>query len=74
MESKRFSLSNIDWKKIGTGCLIAITGAILTYLTPIITNLELGAWTPLVVTFWSVIANIVRKWIIDNTKTTTPTE
>jgi hypothetical protein len=63
--SKIFTLSSIDWKKIGVGALVAITGAVLTYLTPIITNLELGQWTPIVVAVWSVIANVVRKWITE---------
>lgn len=65
--SPRFSLNNMDWKKIGTGALIAIAGALLTYLTPIITGLDLGASTPIVVVMWSVIANIVRKWMADYT-------
>jgi len=63
--SVRFSLNSIDWKKIGIGAVVAVVGALLTYLTPVITGLDLGAWTPIVVTFWSVLANIVRKFIAD---------
>ena len=65
--SKRFSLSSYDWKKVGICAGVAVAGALLTYLTPIITGLDLGALTPIVVAVWSIIANIVRKWIADYT-------
>lgn len=65
--SKRFSLSSMDWNKIGIGALVAMAGALLTYLTPIVTGLDLGASTPIIVALWSIIANIVRKWIADYT-------
>ncbi len=65
--SPSFSLNSVDWKKIGIGAAVAVVGALLTYLTPVITGLDLGALTPLVVAIWSVIANIVRKWIADYT-------
>jgi len=65
--STRFSLNSIDWQKIGIGAGVAIAGALLTYLTPIVTGLDLGAFTPIVVALWSVIVNVVRKWIADYT-------
>jgi hypothetical protein len=64
--SKRFSLNSIDWKKIGIGALVAGVGALLTYLTEVIGGIDLGEWTPVVVGIWSVIANIVRKWVADH--------
>lgn len=64
--STRFSLNSIDWKKIGIGALVAGIGAVLTYLTEVIGGINLGEWTPVVVGIWSVIANIVRKWIADH--------
>lgn len=65
--STRFSLNGLDWKKIGIGASVAIVGALLTYLTPVVTGLDLGAYTPIVVSVWSIIVNIVRKWIADYT-------
>lgn len=65
--SPRFSLSSMDWEKIGIGALVAVVGALLTYLTPVVTGLDLGSSTPIVVAIWSVLANIVRKWIADYT-------
>ncbi|MCK9370235.1 hypothetical protein M0R04_10045 [Candidatus Dojkabacteria bacterium] len=58
-------LNSIDWKKIGTGALIAVIGALLTYLTQVVSGLDLGAFTPIVVSGWSILANITRKWITD---------
>ena len=59
------SLNSVDWKKIGKGAIIAVIGALLTYLTPIITGLDLGVYTPIVVAFWSVVTNAVKKWLSD---------
>ena len=65
--SKSFSLNSMDWQKIGVGAGVAMAGALLTYLTPIVTGLDLGASTPIVVAIWSIVTNIVRKWIADYT-------
>ena len=61
--SARYQLNKVDLKKIGRGCLIALIGAILTYFTEVIPTIELGQYTPLVVVFWSIITNTVRKFI-----------
>lgn len=66
-DSKRFSLNDIDWVKIGKGLLIALGGALLTYMTQIITDINFGNYTLLIMAFWSSIVNIVRKWLIDHT-------
>lgn len=57
-------LDKIDCKKIGKGALIAVAGCLLTYITQEIGNINFGDWQPLVVAGWSVIVNIVRKWIV----------
>lgn len=57
------SMSLIDWKKIGVGALIAISGTLLTYITQVITGADFGVWTPLVVSAWSIISNIIRKYL-----------
>ena len=61
--SLKYSLDKEDYKKIGIGAGVAVIGALLTYLTSVITNTNFGQWTPVVVTLWSVITNVVRKWI-----------
>ena len=64
--SSAFSLNGMDWKKIGTGLLVALAGAVLTYGTEWLSGADFGASTPIVVAAWSVLANIVRKWIVNN--------
>lgn len=63
--SKRFSLNKSDLQKIGTGALIAISGALLTYLTKVIADIDFGVYTPVAVAIFSVLANAGRKFIAD---------
>jgi hypothetical protein len=62
--NKSYSLKREDLVKLGTGLGIALTGAALTYISQVITQVEFGAYTPVVVALWSVFANVIRK-IID---------
>lgn len=64
--SNRFSLNAYDLKKVGIGLLVALAGAALTYFSEVITQIDFGSWTPIVVAGFSVLANIVRKWISEN--------
>jgi hypothetical protein len=64
--SKRFSLNKEDGKKILVGALMAIIGALLTYITETIGQVELGDYTPTVVAVWSIIANIARKYLLES--------
>ena len=59
--SKQFRLNEQDLKKIGTGALVALVGALLTYLAPIVADTDFGVYSPLVVVVFSVLANTVRK-------------
>lgn len=59
--SKRFSLNQEDLKKIGTGALVALGGAFLTYAAETIGQVDFGQWTPLVVSVSSVLVNAARK-------------
>lgn len=63
--SKRFILNKTDWVKIGKGLLLAISGAVLTYITAVLKIVPLGEFTPAVMLFWSVLANVIRKWVAD---------
>jgi len=64
--SPKYQLTVDDFKKLGTGLGIALLGAGLTYLTEQIPNIDFGQWTPIVVAFWSVVVNTVRKWLTDS--------
>ena len=63
--SKKYELNKHDLKRIGLGALVAVSGALLTYLTDLIPNVDFGSMTPVVVALWSVIANTVRKLLTD---------
>jgi len=64
--SQKLSLNLLDRKKIGKGALIAVIGVLLTYVADLIPTIDFGAYTPIVVAGFSVLANIVRKWIASN--------
>ena len=61
-------LNKADYKKIAIGAGVALAGALMTYVSEVVTQVDFGDWTPLVVAGWGVIANIARKWIMDNQK------
>jgi len=61
--SVRFQLNAKDMKKVWKGLLIAVTGAVLTYGSEAILNIDFGDMTPLAVAGWGVLANLVRKWL-----------
>lgn len=63
MGSRRFSLNGFDWKKIGTGALIAVAGALATYLQDLIPTIDFGVWTPFVVALNSAVINFLRKFV-----------
>jgi hypothetical protein len=48
--------------KILKGAGVAIVGALLTYITDQLVKVP-PAYLPFVTAGWSVIANIIRKWI-----------
>jgi len=62
-ESKRFSLNRIDLEKIGTGLLIALGGAFLTYVSKTLVSVDFGDYTPIVVALNSVLINAGRKFL-----------
>ena len=54
----------MDWKKIGTGALIALAGAALTYATTIVIPAMEGSGNATLLTaaaFASVAVNVLRK-------------
>lgn len=53
----------MDYKKIGRGLLIAVGGAVLTYLAEQIPNVDFGTYTPLVVAGFSALINAGREYL-----------
>jgi len=51
------------WIKIGKGAIVAVGGALLTYIVQLIPGLELGSYTPIVVAVLSVLVNMGRKFL-----------
>ena len=67
MQSLRGQLLAIDWKKIGVGALVALGGALATYLQDTIPSIDFGTWTPVAVVINSVIVNTLRKLLTTTT-------
>lgn len=65
--SKRYQLNKEDLKRIGIGALVALVGALLTYLETLIPSVDFGVYTPVAVAVNSILANAVRKYLADNT-------
>lgn len=61
--SDRFELNKEDMWKVGKGLLVAAGGAALTYIAEVVTQVDFGSWTPVVVAGASVLVNLGRKWI-----------
>ncbi len=61
--SPRMSIDALGLKKVGKGLLIAVGGAVLTYIVEIIPGISFGEWTPIVVAIASVIVNFGRKFL-----------
>ena len=62
-ESKRYKLNRADGFKIGKGALIALGGALLTYVAELLPQIDFGAYTPIVVGISSVIINTAWKFL-----------
>lgn len=63
MVSKKYQLNKRDLLKIGNGALIALGGAILTYVASTVGNIDFGASTPIVVAVASILVNAGRKFL-----------
>ncbi len=66
MESKRFRLNTTDLRSIIIGACIAVGGALLTYLAEIVTQVDFGDNTALIVAVLSIIINTAKKAIEGN--------
>lgn len=52
-----------DILKVLRGAAIAAAGAVLTYLSQWISGADFGVYTPTVVAVWSIVVNLLRKWL-----------
>jgi len=66
-EKMKYGLGKEDLQKILKGLCIALGGALLTYLSSIIGQIDFGIYTPIVVAVGSVIINTCVK-ILDGVK------
>lgn len=62
-KSKKLNLIKEDLKKIAIGAVVAGAGAVLTYATQELSNIDYGEWTPVITALMSILANTVRKWL-----------
>ncbi len=65
-QSRRFALDGVDVRKLGTGFLIALVGAVATVLSDAAMSIDFGLWSPFVSMAISVVVNALRKWVVDN--------
>jgi hypothetical protein len=61
--STKYSFNKEDLKKIGIGLLIALGGALATYLEELIPGLDFGAYSAIAVAINSVLVNALRKFL-----------
>lgn len=58
---KSGKLDKSGLKSIGKGAVIATGGALLTYSTETLTNIDFGEYTPVVVAIGGIVLNFFRK-------------
>jgi hypothetical protein len=63
--SPKYQLNKADLLKIGKGALIALGGALLTYIAATLPGVNFGVYTPLVVALGGVIINSLTKFLQD---------
>lgn len=65
-DSPKYQLNASDMKSIAVGAGIAVAGALITYLSEAIVQVDFGELTPVVVAISSILVNAARKWLADN--------
>ena len=61
--SPKYSLNKEDLLKIGKGVIIALSGAVLTYLLQILPQIEFGPYTPIAAALLSIAINAGLKFV-----------
>jgi ABC-type antimicrobial peptide transport system permease subunit len=62
-ESGKYQLNKEDLTKLGIGALVAVGGALLTYIADTIPGIDFGVYTPVVVAVASILINAARKFL-----------
>jgi ABC-type antimicrobial peptide transport system permease subunit len=62
-QSGKYQLNKEDLTKLGVGALVAVGGALLTYLADTIPGVDFGVYTPVVVAIASILINSARKFL-----------
>lgn len=62
-DSGKYQLNKEDLTKLGVGALVAIGGALLTYIADTIPGVDFGAYTPIIVAIAGVLINAARKFL-----------
>jgi len=57
------SLNGLDWKKIGSGAILAGIGAAVTAIAEYLGGVDFGPYKTVVMAAGSIFANIVRKLV-----------
>lgn len=65
VKSKVGKLISEDMKKVMIGALVAMGGALLTYIADLIPSVSFGEYTPIVVAVMSVLVNVGRKLLTE---------
>ena len=63
-------LTKYDWKSIGKGALIAMGGALATYLATQLSIIDwatMGKYGFIIAPVASIVINFLRKWVTDHT-------
>lgn len=70
--SEKYKIDGIDWQKVKVGAGVAFGGALITYLPTLIDGVTYTIHgvnvTPFVQVVASVLVNVVRKWLSENSK------
>lgn len=66
--SPKFKLGNYEWNKVYKGALIAFGGAVATFLEELIPGVNFGQWTAVIIPLNSVIINLIRQYVQNNSK------
>lgn len=59
----KYSLDKQSAKKIAVGAGIAAGGAVLTYLSSVVSDVDFGQWSPVVMAAFSILVNAFRQFI-----------
>ena len=61
--SKKYKLNLADGKRIGLGAGMALGGALLTYIASVVSQVDFGAYTPIIVALAGILVNAGRKFL-----------